>query len=65
MPASEYTVNVHAPEENASEIDSAIAALLKVENRKAAAANADFAADKERLLAAEKAALRKIYSASQ
>ena len=60
IPAGEYTVNVHAPEENAAEIEASINALLKVENRKAAAANADFAADKQRLLDAEKGALRKI-----
>ena len=57
---SEFQVNVHVPNESAGDLQSQANAILKVENSRAASANADFVANKKALLAAEIGEMRRI-----
>ena len=57
---ADYTLNVHPPAETASEIAGGMNSLLKVENARAAAANASDLSEKQALLKAELRAIRSI-----
>merc|ERR1719253_112998 len=56
---ADYSITMHAPEETASDVRSALKAIRRVEAAKQSSAMADYVADKQRLLNAE---IAKIHS---
>ena len=61
---ADYQINLHEPEESASDIQSELKAIAKVENAKASASAADYTADKQRLLNAALKKVRQIVGAA-
>jgi len=53
----EYTLNLQPPEEDASEVDASLDAILKVEQAKSLASDETFHAERARMLAVEKSKL--------
>ena len=61
---ADYQINLHEPEETASDIRAELKAIAKVENSKQSASAADYTSDKQRLLNAAIAKVRQIVASS-
>ena len=57
---ADWAINMHAPEESASDVHANLAAIRRTEASKAASANAEYTANKRRLIAAEIAKIHHI-----
>lgn len=58
--ASDFELNLHPPEESAKDIEESLDVIMSSENLNRKASEADFAADKERMIEAEKVAIREL-----
>ena len=61
---SDFEVNLRPPEETSANIQESLDALAKSEDIKLKASQANFAAEKERMLEAEKIAIQEIVSSA-
>ena len=61
---SDFELNLRPPEEGANDIQESLDALMQSEDVKRKQSLADFATDKERMLEAEKIAIRDIVTAA-
>ena len=61
---SDFELNLRPPEDSVEQIRESLDALMKSEDNKRKAAQADFISDKERMLQSERIAIQQIVSAA-
>ena len=62
--ASDFELNLRPPEESTKDIEESLDAIMKSEDISDKASQADFAADKEHMIEAEKLAIREIVASA-
>merc|ERR1719463_740754 len=60
----EFELDLRPPEESAQDVQGSLSTLMKSESMRNKASQADFAADKERMLEAERSAIEEIVSSA-